>query len=484
MNRNIVAKVVLVSAGMGVALSLAAGFYAASSGRPVDLCYTVRVAPGEDFQVTLEARGLSKRRPRFRLLKGWGVLQSQDRHVQDLAARDVLGTPLPIQRADRDGVAIWELRQRGEDGIVLNYRVRPYASDLSAEASFADRRHFVILGYSLFLMPEELRQFQPVSIRVRVQGPENWPTWSSWPPRGESVWGPPTPHDLWSGVITGGRYRDSHLSAGSVSVTVLTESRIPGVLGLTMANRLLPVLREMHDLFGSSPRGDSLRVLALYRTQPSRKGRSVMSGNSEEGAFLCLATPDRFRDADDITVLAAHECLHFYLGGAITASPEPPFRNTPSLIWLLEGVTEYLSFKLMNQAGILSGRELAEVVARKDRDYRQTEGWDRLTLADAARRMEDLEVYSLVYTRGFLVGYLLDREMTRRAGPGAFERALRTLFENHNFYRQGTVVTPDDVRAVFEACSPGAGDLIARFADGNAELPGLRSETAAAVPVQ
>jgi predicted metalloprotease with PDZ domain len=234
----------------------------------------------------------------------------------------------------------------------------------------------------------------------------------------------------------------------------------------------------MHDLFGAAPRGDSLRVLALYRTQPFRDGRSLMSGNSEEGAFLCLATPDRFRNADQMTILAAHECLHFYLGGAITACPEPPFRNTPDLIWFMEGVTEYLSYRLLERAGLLDSQDIADIAVGKEREYRDTRGWRGLTLADAARRMEDITIYSLVYTRGFLVGFLLDQEMTRRSGPGSFDRALRTLFEKHNFYRDGKVVTAEEVRRIFDAESPGAGNLIARFAESSEPIPRLRVETA------
>ena len=46
-------------------------------------------------------------------------------------------------------------------------------------------------------------------------------------------------------------------------------------------------------------------------------------------------------------------------------------------------------------------------------------------LADAARRMEDMEVYSLVYSKGYLVGKLLDWELTRRCGPGTLEAVIR-----------------------------------------------------------
>jgi predicted metalloprotease with PDZ domain len=477
MQGNRLSKITFIVLGSVFALGIA---FRPAPPRHLDLTYTVTVRPSSDFEVTLRVRGLTARHPRFRFLQGWGVLQGQDRHIEDLAVLDEEGRPVSAVRDDHDGIAIWELSRRPEE-TVLRYRVRSYDPELSAESSFADARHFVLLGYSLFLMPQELRQFEPATIRVDLRSPEGWPVWSSWP-GGEGSYAPATAHDLWSGMLTGGDHHVSELRSGTVSVSVLTERRLPDVMGLTIANRLLPVLKEMHGLFGAPPRGDSLRVLALYRTQPIRDGMSLMSGNSEEGAFLCLATSDRFRNTDQMTVLAAHECLHFYLGGAVTACPEPPFRNTPDLIWFMEGVTEYLSYRLMERAGLLSADDLATIAVRKEEEYRATRGWQGLTLADAARRMEDVKVYSLVYSRGFLVGFLLDQEMTRKSGPGAFDRALRTLFEEHNFYRDGRVVTAEEVRKVFDAESPGAGRLIARFAESSETIPRLRVETASLSP--
>jgi predicted metalloprotease with PDZ domain len=191
-----------------------------------------------------------------------------------------------------------------------------------------------------------------------------------------------------------------------------------------------------------------------------------MTGNSEEGSFLCLASPDRYNNADPLTVLATHECLHFYLGGAIAASPEPPFRNSPDLIWLMEGITEYLTFKLLGNAGVLSPRDLSEIRVRKEKEFLDSPGASRYSLADAARRMGNLDIYSLVYSRGYLVGSLLDQGMTEHCGPGTFEAALRELFEEFSYYRTGEVVTPEMVREVFVSHCEIAGELIDRYADG------------------
>ena len=96
------------------------------------------------------------------------------------------------------------------------------------------------------------------------------------------------------------------------------------------------------------------------------------------------------------------------------------------------------------------------------------------SLADAARRMEDIDIYSLVYSRGYLVASLLDREMELHCGPGTFEAALRDLFQQKSYYRTGEVVSPSVVRDIFVSHCEIAGDLIDRYAEG-VEVPPLPS---------
>jgi predicted metalloprotease with PDZ domain len=442
-----------------------------SLDQDIRLDYTIEAVPDEPFQVELRVGGL-RGTPEFRILDGWGMLQDQADHIEQVTARDEEGTVLPVVRKSNEGETIWRLESRPRGEILITYRVRPYDPNESPEASFVDTRRLVMLGYSVFLQPTAVRNYEELPITVVLRGPEGWNTWASWPRVGRTFC-PATSHDLWSGVAASGDFHSSRMESDGVSVTVLTEYRIQEVVGTTIANRLFPVMQGMHDLFGAPPRGDSLRVLAIYRVRPFEDNMSIMTGNSEEGAFLCLASPDHYVSADALSVLATHECLHFYLGGAIAASPEPPFRNAPDLVWLVEGITEYLTFRVMERAGILSSEDVSAVVRRKEKEYLSHPGWRTTTLADAARRMGDLETYGLVYSKGFLVGKLLDEEMTRRCGEGTFENALRELFRERNFYLTGNAVTRGVARDVFESHCPETALIIDRYAHGTLRLPSL-----------
>jgi predicted metalloprotease with PDZ domain len=466
---------------------LAAGVMVGAASRPAgnaagdwSLRYTVRPVPGGDFQVHAEARGFGRDKPTFRILNGWGLLQDQGKHVTEVAARDAAGRDLPLERVSKEGETGWKLKRAPRGDLVLTYRVRPYDPYVSPEASFTDAERFLLLGYSMFLFPREVGVFDPVDLRVVVDAPEGWPVWASWN-GGQHGFAPGSGHELWGGTAAGGAYRRAVMASGTVRVDVLTETAVPALWGTTLANRLFPVLREMVSLFGAPPENDSLTVLSVVRVAQGQEHQGMVSGNSEEGAFLCLAAPDRLRDAEALTVVAVHECLHFYLGGAFTPGSEPPYRNAPDLIWLMEGVTEYLTFRLLERSGIFTPSDVERAVRRKVRSLEEEEARERLTLAACARRMDEIDVYERVYTRGYLVAELLDREMEIRGGPGAFEGALRDLFEEDNYYREGVLITPKRVYEVFERRAPGIRAVIRKYAEGDGGLP-PRSEALAVRP--
>lgn len=451
-----------------LALLLALASPACLGSDPMTLRYEVEPVPGTGFVVRAEMSGLRGRRPELRMLDGWGVLQEMGGRVGDLQISDADGNTVGWElRHDRDE-ARWRLDRRPSEPVRLTYQVRNYDPASSPEASFTLADRFVTLGYSVFVIPGRRDPFAPADIEVVYTPPADWPVWTSWPDQA-GVSDPPTAHDLWAGVAAGGAFQESRMGTGPVRVTVLAGPGIGRATALSTANRLIPALREMVEWFGQPPRGDALDVLALYRVLPETEGRSIMTGTSEENAFLCLATADRYRDPGPLTVMAVHECLHFFLGGAVTAAPEPPFRNAPELTWLMEGVTEYLTYRMLDDAGLMGAQTRRDVDQQKRRELA---GWtDGLTLADAARRMDDMAVYSMVYARGYLVAQALDQELTARCGPGTLQTVLRDLLADYNVHHGAGAVDRRAVHAAFEARCPGSSAWIERVAEGSDPVP-------------
>ncbi len=472
-----VIKTLALVAGVAVAVTAAALFPRTDPNPAVRLAYAVRPVTGNGFEVELRASGLAGDSPELRLLDGWGLLQDQGAHVSGVEARSASGLSIPVSRRTEGDEVLWRL-EGSADTVLVRYRVTPYDPHHSPEASFATSDRFVLVGYSLFPVPDGIRHFEPLDITVRIEAPADWPLWSAWPEEGD-LYRPPTAHDLWSGTVAGGSFRAARLTGEPVSVTVLTDEVAGRTLGLTVANRLLRVLRELVDLFGAPPDGESLDMLALFRTMPPVPGVGMMKGSSEERSFLALATPDRYGDVSSVLALAVHESVHFYLGGAVASRAEPPYRNSPEMIWLMEGMVEYLTYRLMLDAGAIGEDEYREVVLAKDKEYRTCGGANRYSLADAARRMEDPDAYPLVYSRGFLVARLLHEEMDADCGPGTLDRALRRIFDEYRFDVTGGPLSPKDARRVFEETCPGAAAVIARYALDTTTLPAPKLEPAA-----
>lgn len=254
-----------------LALGLVASLWRPGTGNQgVALEYRVRPAPGEGFDVVLHASGLGGAHRGFRLLDGWGLLQDQSGHVEGLSATDPSGRPIAVTAETESGTARWHLAGSPREAV-LRYRVRSYEPDVSAEASFVDRSRLVILGYSLFLLPLRIDHYAPLDVTVRVEPLPGSSLWSSWPDEG-GAYRPGTAHDLWSGVVAGGDFASTRLARGPVTVTVLTEASAPGRTGLTIANRLLPVLGRMVDFFGAPPRETPSPSSRSTAPDPRRRG--------------------------------------------------------------------------------------------------------------------------------------------------------------------------------------------------------------------
>ena len=457
-----------------VVLLVAVGGWACSAdphNPAARLAYTLRFVPGSGVEIEARFTGLRPGHTRLRLMSGWGGLQDQAAHLAEFTAVDGAGHPLPLARTGDGTFAVWEAKRDPGGELRLTYVVRSRDANVSPEATFVEAERAVALGYSIFPVPTELTDYLPVPVTVTVAAPEGWPVWASWPEgAGEGSFAPGTVHELWSGFAAAGRFRASSLSSERAGVTVLTEGDWTPRTGLGVANRLLPVLDGMAALFGRAPKGDRFRVLALFREAPVRDGRGYLAGVKEENAFLCLATPDRYADETTITAVAVHECLHFYIGGVLTAEPEPPYQNSPDMIWFFEGLVEYLTYRLMHEEGVISAEQLA-AVERAKWDKLESRGHGTVSLAQAARSLDDLPLYEAVYTKGYLVGQLLDRSMELRCGEGALDELLRDLCDRFDAYRTGRRLTPETLVAAFDEHCPGTARMLRRYAEGNAPLP-------------
>ena len=137
----------------------------------------------------------------------------------------------------------------------------------------------------------------------------------------------------------------------------------------------------------------------------------------------------------------AHETLHAWLGVTIRAEPYA------DLQWFTEGGADYLAMKTLYRSGLVDENDLIFMLEGQIRRFflgRIASG--PVSLAEAGQNKQDNR--QLVYGGGALFHYLLDARMTRQSGAGAYEAALRSLYQaDDRAYSQDRLLAALDARS-------------------------------------
>lgn len=332
------------------------------------------------------------------------------------------------------GAAQWRLGVGHPSAIHLHYQVslehdQTHWEFGPKEAAYAKLNWVFYTGRALFIAPPDLG-----ASTVDFVLPPGWTVTTPWQAA-------PTPRAfLVSGFrelthvgLVMGKYAVQTLRSGGTKVVVALGQDLAGSMQLFLS-ALKPLLPAAADLFGGSPPGTFV-VLANRDTYTSG------------GAFLRSISLvfEKAPTADTKTFLAhflGHEMLHVWIGGAIRAADED-HQN-----WLAEGFTDYLSYQLMYQEGLLSSKRLSEQASVEYAKYRAQAG--RISLFRAGEQKD--KNYDLVYSGGYIAALSLDTEI-RRLSSGNHD--LRTLMRN--MYRQygstGIRYTYDDVVRMASGCA-------------------------------
>jgi predicted metalloprotease with PDZ domain len=351
--------------------------------------------------------------------------------VSHLTAVDPSGRAVKISY---EGAAQWRLGPGHPSSLRLTYRVslehdKTHWEFGAKEAAYSKPNWVFYTGRALFIAPPDLG-----ASTVDFVLPPRWTVTTPWQaaprPRAFVV---PGFRELTHVGLVMGKYAEQTLRVGGTNVTVALGEDLAGSMHL-FVSALEPLLPAAADLFGGSPPGTFV-VLANRDTYTSG------------GAFLRSISMvfEKAPTAETKIFLAhflGHEMLHLWIGGAIRAADED-HQN-----WLAEGFTDYLSYQLMFQEGLLTSKQLSEQASVEYAKYRAQAG--RISLFRAGEQKD--KNYDLVYSGGYIAALSLDAEI-RRLSSGHHD--LRTLMRS--MYRQfgstGTRYTYDDVVRVASGCA-------------------------------
>jgi len=181
--------------------------------------------------------------------------------------------------------------------------------------------------------------------------------------------------------------------------------------------------------------------------------------------------------------LAAHEYFHLWNVKRIRPQALGPFdyehENYTRALWISEGFTDYYGQQLLRRAGLTTVTEYLENLASDLAEYEQTPGRQEQS-AEAASfdawikyyRPDENTPNSAIsyYTKGALLGWLLDFEIrTRTGGRKTLDDVMRYLYENYAL--RGMGFPEPGLKGIFEKVA-GADltDFFKRYVSGTDEI--------------
>ena len=388
-------------------LCLVASEALAQPARPMLADYTVSYGGGDEFQIDARFAVPASKLSLFSFPNDQNAL-GQAAYIEALEAWDASGKVRGLKFL---GDGDWE----GVNGTIsrVRYKVRaqhdrqnwgPGKDEVATR--FDDT--FFFAGNAFFLADYDWPD-QPIHIRFDL--PNGWTVTAPWSGSG-SDFTAPRRRSLTFNVFAIGKDRATTETAGPVRLAWLSEKKLAPVK--SQLQKLLTGLPAIYARFWGVTPVEELTVFAF--TDPETDG-----GAFADSFALRLAWPMQSIDRVAWPHWLGHELMHLWNGsGRIRVAPDG------STSWFNEGVTDYLTVKLMRQSGLIDDATLKHRLANFARRYelgrKMSPG---LKLAQAGA--EKSKNWELIYGGGAMFGLLLDGQLSR-SDPKAFQRALREVY--------------------------------------------------------
>lgn len=399
-------KKILCLSLLGSACLLAGLAHAADPAAPTR--YHVRYLGADRFQVEATFADPTARLD-LNASSPPGRPDGQAASVRGLQAFDAAGRPVAVEFV---GDGTWEMKQaparRIRYELVADHDAVAWRAGKEEVASkFGQTFYFV--GDAFFLVDY---RWPVAPIEVDFDLPEAWHVTSTWSGTGRRFVAQGA-DALGSNAFAMGEDASHMARIGGLELTWLSDARVADA-----ADAMTPLLERLpaaYTAFWGGAPGDRLGIFLLSDT--------MTDGGAFKNSFaMRLDTPLRESERPIWMHTLAHELMHIWMNQANDGIKRA---GGGSHAWFTEGFTDYLTIKLMRQAGLLDRTMAAQRVANLIRRYqlgrRLSPGIGMFAAGD--RKHDNWE---LVYGGGAMVALLLDAELSRES-PDAFRNMLRRL---------------------------------------------------------
>lgn len=395
------------------------------------------------YEVTLELDGLAPG-PHHLEMAVWTpgsyLVREFSRHVHDLRAEDAEGRPIAI---DKERKNVWAFDAAG--GVRVRYRV--YANEPDVDNSHLDASHAYWNGCSLFMALDGRKD---LPVEVTVEAPPDWRVATGLDvleSRGGRIRLRAADYDtLLDCPVEVGTHRTYTFDALGKPHEVALYGH-----GNEDPERLVADLRRIVEaagaIFGGLPYERYVFIVHLLDEHGG-------GGLEHKNSTTCDVPRFEFKpEAAYLRMLSlfSHEFFHLWNVKRIHPEALGPFdygnENYTTLLWAMEGVTDYYADLILARAGLWSERKYAQMLAQEIHDYELRPGrlvqsaamssydsWIKFYRPDESSPNHTISYYA----KGCLLGLCLDLELRAESGGRkSLDDVLRLLYERYGRHDRG-----------------------------------------------
>ncbi len=395
------------------------------------------------------------------------LVREYARHVVQMTAESG-GQALTV---DPRSKSEWQIAvPRGATEVTVHYEV--FAYELTVRTSYLDDEYGLITGTSLFVYHEPWKT-HPVSLELIL--PPGWDAATALDPHDAAVhrYVAPDYDTLVDSPIQMGRLHRYSFVVDNIPHSVVVAGHGAETLPRSsFLQDLAQIVAASRDIFGELPYTHYDFLVTL--TEQSGGGLEHLNSAN------IMVSRKQWRDPKDyssVLSLFAHEFFHLWNVKRLRPTMLGPFNYQSevytSLLWALEGITDYFAQWLLANSQVLPVNEVLTTWARSLQRLERQPGREWTSLAAASREAwirqyrPDANTTNITisyYLKGALVGLYLDLELRRATeGRSGLSTIMRDLWD-----RYGDRGYPESTfeRRIAEVGGTHLKDLMSRYVHG------------------
>ncbi len=343
---------------------------------------------------------------------------------------------LAVERVDK---ASWQVAvPRGVHEVTMEYDI--WAYEMTVRSSYLDADYGIVTPASVFIYHREWKD-RPITLKILM--PNGWDIATSLPRSVDAESYNAADYDeLVDSPIQMGALVRRPFWVDTVSHELVVAGHGAGTLPRPeFIHDLTRIIETSRDLFGSLPYAHFTFMVTL-----SDDGGG---GLEHRNSANIMVTPNRWRanieDYPRLLSLFAHEYFHLWNVKRIRPAVLGPFSYQSevytSLLWAMEGVTDYFAQWLLGQSHVVTPDVVLAYWAKALMHYEGQPGRFVTSVSDSSREAwirqyrpdaNSPNITVSYYLKGALIGLFLDLELRRRTqGRVTLPAVIRELWDRY-----------------------------------------------------